>query len=154
MINVTAGGGNLILDSRAVTSGCAGPPSAQVPPLTANGQTVLCVRAGAPISQIRSGLGRSTLQFTWSAHAASSSTSLRTLYKLSVHVPAVEVITDAFGVEWTDASGAAMIVYWGFGLSTGPLMPHFGLVSGGRLVPLPTPLAGLAGLNNLSEIAW
>ena len=58
----------------------------------------------------------------------------------------MRVSTDAIGVQWADATGAAMIVDWGLGTSTGPLKAHFGVVSQGRFVPLPTPAAGVTGL--------
>ena len=66
----------------------------------------------------------------------------------------MRVSTDAIGVQWADASGTVMIVDWGVGISTAPLEAHFGVVSQGRFVPLPTPTAGVTGLNPLSEIAW
>ena len=152
VLDVTARGDNLILDSRAVASGCPGPPGALAPPLTANGQTVLCAQMVTPFLRIEPKTGR-TLELTWSAYSASTPTAPRTLYQVSVRIPAVRVSTDAIGVQWADATGAAMIVDWGLGTSTGPLKAHFGVVSQGRFVPLPTP-AGVTGLNPLSEIAW
>ena len=57
-------------------------------------------------------------------------------------------------MQWTDASAAAMIVYWGVGPLTGPLKVHFGVASQGRFVPAADTAGRLAGLDNLSEIAW
>jgi hypothetical protein len=158
VLDVTARGDNLILDSRAVAPGCPGPPGALAPPLTANGRTVLCAQMVSPFVPNERKTG-GTLELTWSAYSASAPTAPRTLYQVSVRVPparvgAVTVSGDAIGVQWADATGAAMIVDWAVGTSTGPLKAHFGVVSQGRFVPLPTPAAGVTGLNPLSEIAW
>ena len=66
MVDLTAGGSDLIADSRAVTSGCAGLPES-VPPLTADGQSVLCVSVSTADRKIRPGLSRWTDRGTWSS---------------------------------------------------------------------------------------
>ena len=56
-------------------------------------------------------------------------------------------------VQWADASGSTLIVEWGVG-SADTAKARFGLVSGGRLVPLPTPVAGVTEPDVTSDIAW
>lgn len=159
VLDVTAGGGNLISDSRAVASGCSGPPSGQAPPLTANGQTVLCATMVSPYLPVPRKTGL-TINLRWSAYSVSAPKALRTVYKTSLRVPVVHQpdvggSDDGIAVQWANASGATMIVDWNVGSPAPPLQVHFGVVSQGRFVPLPKPAAGLTGFPDfLSEIAW
>jgi hypothetical protein len=151
VVDPTAGGSDLISDSRAVTSGCAGLPR-PVPPLTADGQTVLCVSVSSAGSEIRPGLSRWTDQDTWSEHSVSTPGTLRTLRTITLHFSAGAPST-MLAVQWADASGSAMIVEWGVG-SADATKAHFGVVSGDTLIPLPAVAAGLTEPDFTSDIAW
>ena len=153
-IDVTAGDGDLISGSRAVTSGCDTVPVARTPSLTANGRTLLCVGVVSPGSGIQSGLYGPTVALTWSARPASAPAELRTLYKVSVRVREMPASDFEAGVAWADASGSAMIVYWGTSYAVASPRVHFGVVSQGRFVPLPTPAAGLTETDFASDVAW
>jgi hypothetical protein len=145
-LDVTAAGDDLIAASRAVWSkettiassattyplGC---PWGPMPPLTADGKTVLCVsNTGSPTPI---GKQRARWALAWLAYSTSAPKAARIQYKVVRNAP----ISSAFGLDtrWSDASGGTLIVDWGIGGVQSPLPLRFGVVSQGRFTPLPSP---------------
>jgi hypothetical protein len=156
MLNVTAGGSDLIKDSRVIwstssssvdnyPSGCAWD---QDPLVSADGRTVVCVSVtAAPTRQQKTIPWRlSWLEYSTSDPKAPP----RILY--SVTINASDTLSfQLFGL-WTNASGSSVIGYRSNGQFAVAKPAFFGVISKGALRSLPTPPSILIG--DPSATAW
>jgi hypothetical protein len=161
VLDVTAGGDDLIADSRVVWSQQWGVISAEDrpvclggsrPPLTPDGMTVVCA-GNTTLTQLAGGGSR------WAFVVAAYSTSAPTVgaavgntqYQASVDTTGPAGPPDAH-VEWTDASGSEMIIVWGVAQGSPRAYLHFGVLNRGKFTPLPAPPGG----NGMSALgfAW
>jgi hypothetical protein len=148
-LDVTAGGSNLITDSRVVwststrqsstypiyTAGCQWD---QNPLISADGKTLVCFSVSGPPVKRVPGSERVRWRLAWLANSASPSATVRTLYQDTIVAPAGwQADLDAL---WTSASGDTVLGYWYLGSgTTPPFAVHFGVISHGTFRPLPTP---------------
>jgi hypothetical protein len=155
MLNVTAGGSDLISGSRVIwsmsssgdnyPSGCEWD---QDPLVSADGKTVVCVSVtAAPTRQQKIIPWRlSWLEYSTSDPKAPP----RTLY--SVTINASDALNfQLFGL-WTNASGSSVIGYRSNGRFAVAKPAFFGVISKGALRSLPTPPSILVG--DPSATAW
>jgi hypothetical protein len=146
-LDVTASGGDLIRDSRVVWSWsiprgvtdypCAG--GFTLPRLTASGKTVVCSNLTiVPARGVGSAKTRYTWQLAWLAYEISArKVAARTLYKFTAYSTGLKTGVSSSSVQWADASGSTVIVAWSLA-ATSPVT-HFGVVTQGKLIPLPSP---------------
>lgn len=151
LLDVTAGSGNLLGDSRVIwstptTSGANAPPGclADSPRLTADGTTVVCVTGPVNGKQ-----GDPHVTLAWLAYSTSSARVPRVLYKVTVDAPSSDASLPS--VLWSDASGSTLIAEWSVARSITASAVRFGVVSQGRFRPLPPVPTSLGGL---PVIAW
>jgi hypothetical protein len=170
VLDVTAGGGSLMGDSRVVwsrsdtpfiayqTRPVCGANGATVPLLAANGKTVVCA-ATAGITSVPGGspqARRTQVRLVWLAFSTSSPGAARTLYKVSISSTG-QGIADINDVRWAAASGSTMIIDWAVGPAGPGAVPpaHFGLVRDGTFTPLPAPPGtNVYSLTSQAAIAW
>jgi hypothetical protein len=160
-LNLATGGGDLIRDSRVVWSkqvSAGGAASAQLvcsgdTSLTANGKTVVCDGLGG---YLLPGAGnkktsRSPWRLLWGEYQISTPKVAHTLHEFTAYSTGRDSYTSAISVQWADASGSTLIVAWSIA-STAPPVTRFGLISQGKLIPLPAP-HGIT-LGTPPDIAW
>lgn len=153
-LNLATGSGDLIRDSRVIWSrqtsagelSCAdGVPDD--PWVTANGKTIVCADVGGDLQGGNSSAKREAFPMTWLAFQTSEPKVARTLYTFTAYTTGSR--PEGFNsVEWADASGSTLIVAWFVESTTFSAALHFGVISDGRLTPLPTPPG------NPADIAW
>jgi hypothetical protein len=150
-LDVSAGGGDLVADSRAVWS-AAHPATEEYPtgcawghdPLvSADGKTVVCVSVSGPPARGPAD-ERVHWRLAWLANSISAPSTARTLFTDTIVAPlASEYWLDGL---WTNPSGSTALGYWYLGSYTAQVPPvHFGIMSSGGFRPLPTPPALIAG---------
>jgi hypothetical protein len=148
-IDVTAGSGDLIANSRLIWSLPAGagdsrrcdPVGASV---TADGKTVLCTTG--PISSGTRAHGRVTL--AWLAYSTAAPSVPRVLYKVTVDAPSSDA--SLADILWSDAAGSTLIVDWSVARSLSASTLHYGVVSQGRFRALPA-VPALPGLWTIAD---
>jgi hypothetical protein len=160
-LDLATGGGDLIRDSRVVWSkqlSVGGAASAQLvcsgdTSLTANGKTVVCDGlSGYPLPGVGAKkTSRSPWRLLWGEYQISTPKVAHTLYEFTAYSAGHDSYTSAISVQWADASGSTLIVAWSIA-STTPQVTHFGLISRGKLIPLPSP-PGIT-LGTPPDIAW
>jgi len=146
-LDVTASGGDLIRDSRVVWSWSTGrqetDPSCADPHLTASGKTVVCSVLTVSPTGVSSGKARYTWQLAWLAYeiSAPKAAAGTLLYMYTAYSTGPEtglssstLRLSSSSVQWADASGSTVIVGWSV---ASPVM-HFGVVTQGKLIPLPS----------------
>jgi hypothetical protein len=173
LLDVTAGSGNLIADSkfmwstkvavsalgfvdtiplagRCLWTGFSG----TLPRVTTDGKTVECITGSIGAKQ-----GRSRVTFEWLAFSASAPKVPHVLYKVTVDVILGQDTTSS--VLWAGTSGGPMIVLWGAQVTpntkyaNGRFEMHFGVLSRGQFHPLPLPSAFTPGSpTDGAPIAW
>jgi hypothetical protein len=169
VLDVNARGDDLLADSRVVWSipdhpvKTTTPTSCgqeSVPSLAANGKTVLCTS----LTSTPTGTGKKARylwRMTWITFQTSDPTVIHTAYTATANEGADQAgITG--GVLWADPSGSTMIIVWSEGVTdsgaTVEKIPHFGILSHGRLSQLPLPSIGPLAQSTLLDlsptIAW
>jgi len=157
VLDVSTADGDLIADSRIVWSQHWGVVSAEdrpvcsaapPTPLTPDGLTVVCA-GNTTLSNLAG--GRSRWGFAVTVYSTSAPTAGRTLLRASVDTTGSAGPPEA-QVEWTDSSGAEMIVVYGVTPGSPRAYQHFGVLDGDRFTPLPTPPGG-SGISPL-DFAW
>jgi hypothetical protein len=157
-LDVTTAGGDLIRDSRVVwsmripagRSGLAEPLCvADAPPLTSNGKAVVCDGiTGGPGPGGGIVKTRYAWRLVWGTYETSAPKTARILYKFTAHATENAAWGSSASVQWVDGSGSTMIIAW----SIASQVTHFGVISHGKLTPLPSP-PGIT-LGTPPEIAW
>jgi hypothetical protein len=172
LLDMSAGGGDLIADSRVIWStqresvpvtdqhgqlNCVNNLSI-LPMLTADGKTIVCAAIKSPNPQGTINItapGPQTL--AWLAYSTSTPTVARTLAQVTVDAPSST--TAANDLLWADSSGGTLIGTWTLEMaSTGFIdpnpppayRPHWGVIADGKFRPLTT----MGDLNLYSSIAW
>jgi len=156
LLTVTAGGSNLISDSRAIWSASsssddnypAGCEEDQDPLVSADGKTVVCVSVTAAVTRQKKII---PWRLSWLEYSTSAPNAApRTLYSVTINA------SDTLGFElfgvWTNASGSAVIGYRSNGGFSVSKPAFFGVISQGALRSLPTPPGILIG--DPSATAW
>jgi hypothetical protein len=156
-LNVTAGGGDLIRDSRVIWSTQTPDPASvctndeQVPWLTANGKTIVCdTDVNLFLYAGQSSGKREAFPLSWVAFEISEPKVARTLYKFTAYTTGSHPVAVS-SVQWANASGSTIIVAWLTESTTGS-STHFGEISNGRYTPLPVP-PGIS-LGTPPDVAW
>jgi hypothetical protein len=162
VLNVAAGGSDLIADSRVVwppwSMGtlhalvvCGWQPA---PALAANGKTVMCVFAG--VDTTGSGAARrATVTMTWQGIQTSDPDTARVLYQVRASTVGKQTGGVDMGLLWANASASTLIVAWTVD-NADDAATQFGIVRDGRFTPLP-PLPAQGSYRLFAEspgIAW
>jgi hypothetical protein len=160
VLDLAASGHDLLADSRVVwtvPTWHSGSPDTKAscgqettaPSLVANGKTVVCI--GLSDTQIGSGKKAPILwRLTWLSYETSAPTVGHVHYLVTSRNAATESGPNG-NVLWTDQSGSTLLIAWA---PYGPVNPvtHFGVVSHGKFIPLPTPPSDLLDVG--PAIAW
>jgi hypothetical protein len=156
MLDVSAGGSDLIKDSRVVWS-TSSPTTNNYPPgcqwgfdpmVSADGKTVVCVSVNAPATaQLKKVV---PWRLSWLAYSVSAPKAPpRTLYEVTVDAPLSS--SEQLAQLWINASGSTVIGARGSGFDL-EKPAFFGAISGGAVRSLPVPPDVIFGAP--PAIAW
>ncbi len=163
VLDLAARGHDLVADSRAVwpppkyhpaNSGTAC-QDGTAPSLAANGTTIVCIGSFSTVA----GTGNNApvrWRETWLTYPIAAPEAVRVRYQITALSPANGSAPNG-DVLWADPSGSTLIIAWARGIGNGGRahqVVHYGLVSQGKFIPLPSP-PDEANLIEMSPgIAW